>query len=181
MPFGAALTFDAETDVAVRGLWQAQADAGLAGLMPGSGYPPHMTLLLAEDGDIDGMRAALALLAREMPPLLVSFLAIGVFPAEYGVVFLAPVANRELLDAHAAIWAAVHPHLANLYDHYRPGVWVPHVTLAYRLPPEQIGPAASFLAHSAWPRAGQVTSILFGDFQVGSESHLETVKLGWNS
>ncbi len=177
MPFGAAFTFDAETEAAVRGLWQQQEDAGLLSFPPGSGFAPHMTLFLADDGDMDGLRSGLGQLAQNMPPIQVIFLALGVFPAEYGVVFLAPVTNRELVDAHSAAWDAAVPHLTNPYAHYHPGIWVPHVTLAFHLPLEQIGPAAALLASSPWPKTGQITSILFGDFQVGGESKLESAQL----
>lgn len=178
MPYGAAFTFDPDTETAVRELWRVQEEVGIHGFTPGSGYAPHMTLVLGEDGDFDGMRAALGTLARAMPPLPVTFLSLGMFAAEHGVVFLAPVTNRALIDAHAAAWETAAPHITNPLDQYRPGIWVPHVTLANRLPLEQIGPAAALLAQSALPRSGWITSILFGDFQVGGDSRLETVSLG---
>lgn len=177
MPFGAAFTFDEETEAAVRGLWQQQEDAGLLSFPPGSGFAPHMTLFLAEDGDMDGLRSGLGRFAQSLPPIQVSFLALGVFPAEFGVVYLAPVTNRELLDAHTAAWDAAAPHLTNPFAYYHPGMWVPHVTLAFRLPPEQLGPAAALLASSSWPKTGWITSILFGDFRVEGKSQLESAEL----
>ncbi|MBE0699698.1 MAG: 2'-5' RNA ligase family protein [Anaerolineaceae bacterium] len=177
MPIGAALTFDRETEAAVRGLWQAQVDAGLPSVMAENDYPPHMTLLLAEEGDFNGLRDAFTLLSREIKPLPVDFLSLGLFAAEYGVVYLAPVVNHALLDLHSTIWNGAVPHLARLYDYYQPGVWVPHVTLANRLTTEYLGPATSLLSSSSWPRSGTINSILFGDFQPGGVSYLETVYL----
>ncbi len=172
---GAILIFSPETDAAVRGLWQAQADAGLPSPMLEVKEPPHMTLFMAEGGDFSGLRAALAALAREMPPLPVDFFSLGVFPAKYGVVFLAPVTNRRLVDLHAAIWSAAHSFLEKPYAQYAPGVWVPHVTLTIDLPPEQIGAAAAFLSGCAWPANGFASGILFGEFLMPGENRQETV------
>jgi 2'-5' RNA ligase len=175
MPFGAALTFDRETEEVVRGLWQAQVDAGLPSFMPETDYPPHMTLLLAEDGNFDGLREAFTRLAGGMKPLPVKFLALGVFSAEYGVVYLAPVVTHSLLELHSTIWNAAVPNLSRVFDYYYPGVWVPHVTLANRLSTDHLGPVTSFLACSAWPRSATINGILYGDFQPGGVSHLDSV------
>jgi len=178
MPFGAALTFDSQTENALRALWQSHAQAGLPPFMPPSDVPPHMTLMMAEDLPVDRLRDSLAHLAASFNPIPVEFLSLGVFPAVYGVVFLAPVVTTPLLDLHAAFWRAAAPLAVNPGGQYRPGVWVPHVTLAYDLPFNQLGPAAAFLASQEWPSSAAATRILYGQFNVHGSSRLESIALG---
>jgi len=178
MPFGAALTFDPETETALRGLWQAQEDAGLPSYMQSVTTPPHMTLMMAEDLPVADLRAVLIPMAASMTPLPIEFLNLGIFSAEYGVVFLAPVVNDSLLALHSAFWQAASPLADNPGAHYQPGVWVPHVTLAFALTPEQIGPVTTFLSCQKWPRRGTINAIVFGQFSIEGESCLESIPLG---
>ncbi len=90
-------------------------------------YPPHLTLAIYQD-DIatDGLLAALPALAEAWEPVPIVVAGYGVFPAS-GVVSAAPIVTSILLDRHARIHAA----LADLRcrPDYRPGLWMPHVTL----------------------------------------------------
>jgi hypothetical protein len=175
LPFGAVLTFDAHTENNLRALMKAQADAGLPSFMLGVDYPPHMTLFMAETVDLPGLRASLQSLAQSTTRLPVAFLSLGVFPAQVGVVFFTPVTDMPLLRLHETTWNVARPYLVNPGEHYRPGVWVPHLTMAYQLKPDEIGPVTAFLAGSAWPGTGWIEGILFGDFQVQGGSRLEQV------
>lgn len=178
MPFGAALTLDPLAEAAVRRLWQAQAQAGLPSFMPSTDAPPHMTLMMAEDLPLDRLRQSIVPLAASLNPTPVEFLSLGIFPARYGVVFLAPVVNTALLDLHATFWQAVAPLSTHPGEQYRPGIWVPHVTLAYDLPFDQLGAVSAFLSNQDWPDSATVTHILYGQFNVQGGSHLESIPLG---
>ncbi|MBU8538145.1 2'-5' RNA ligase family protein [Falsiroseomonas tokyonensis] len=102
------------------------AEAALARLGKRLVYPPHITLLRAED-------AAEAALARAMPtveaaPVDLVFASFGLFPGPPVFLFLAPVVTPALLALHMALAAAVPDRV--LHPHVRPGAWVPHATLA---------------------------------------------------
>ncbi len=175
MNLGAAFIFDAETENAVRGVWQSIADAGLPSFMLGVDYPPHMTIFGAEATDIPGLRQALQELAAIQPPLPVSFPSLAHFLDEGGsVAYLAPIVNRPLLDLHAAVWRAADPFTKDRPSYYAPGVWVPHVTVAYNTVPEQVGPVAAVLAR-AKPLTGFINGIQFGTFIVEGGSQTETI------
>lgn len=178
MPFGAALTFDSHTESALRALWQAQSQAGLPSSLLSTDAPPHMTLMMAEDAPTDHLRVALEPLAASLNPTRVEFLSLGIFHAKYGVIYLAPVVNTALLNLHSAFWKVAAPLSIHPGEHYRPGIWVPHVTLAYDLPPDQIGPVAAFLANQDWPDSATVTHILYGHFNLQGNSSLESIPLG---
>jgi 2'-5' RNA ligase len=175
---GAAFIFDDKTEAGLRASWQRLADAGVSNFMLGLDYPPHLTLFLAEAIDMTGLGAALAQAAAEQPPLPVIFSGLGVFPAPGGVIFLNPTTTHPLLDLHARFWQVSAPYLIGLSSIYQPGVWVPHVTLGFRLPGEKIGAGINTLLPSHWPRTGNIVGLIYGNFNLEGGSQLERVMFG---
>lgn len=127
MPYAITLCLAAAEPVGA--MWRALAEAGLHDDALALGYPPHLTLSIQPDTvDPGRLRDAVADCAATWPAELLRFSGFGVFVAPEPVLFLAPVVTAVLLARHAALAAA----LADLPGdpHYRPGAWVPHVTLA---------------------------------------------------
>lgn len=176
MNLGAAFVFDAPTEAAIRGLWQSIASAGLPSFMLGLDYPPHLTIFLADEVDEPGLRAALLKLAALTPPLAVSFPSVANFLDGAGVAYLAPIVNRALLNLHAAVWEAATPFTHGRPAYYAPGVWVPHATLAFNTPPEQVGAVAAVLAKGQ-PINGAIRGILIGTFNIDGGSQTERIEL----
>ncbi len=176
MNFGAAFVFDLPTETALRNIWQSIADAGLPSFMLSIDYPPHLTIFQAEEVDDAGLRAALMNLAAITPPLRLSFPSVAHFLNGGSVAYLAPIVNRPLLDLHAAVWDMATPFTRGRPDYYAPGVWVPHATLAYNTPPDQVGAVAAVLA-SAKPLDGMISAILVGTFNVDGGSRHERIEL----
>ena len=100
MAYAIELFLDPAADAAVRSIWRALADAGVSRAMLDAGSHPHVSLVDSSDLDVERFRPVLAAFARETPPLECSLASVGAFPTDEGVVFLAPVATRELLDLH---------------------------------------------------------------------------------
>lgn len=168
MTCGAALQFDAQTDAAIRSAWQAIAAAGLPSRMPELNYPPHLSLLLCEDLDLAAVRRALPAWIASQPPLRVDFPALGIFPGEEGVIYLAPTVSHALLDFHAGLWALLEPLTRNPSPLYRPGIWVPHVTLDLELTRAQTGAVVEALnSAGCLPRRGVLESLFVADFTTG--------------
>lgn len=119
-------------DAAVRELWSRLEDAGLSSLAARSHgrHRPHITLAVAEHLEMDDR--AHNLLERISGTEL-AMPVLGAFPGEKTVLFLGVITNSALLDTHAALHAAITAGSAGLWDHYRPGNWVPHCTLAMDL------------------------------------------------
>ena len=139
------LVFDHDTEAAVRQLWAGLADAGIHSQVPAS--RPHTTLTVAEriDAEVD---ASLAALVSRFPfpcrigaPLL--------FGRSSAVLARLVVPSAELLDVHAEVHRLCLPHLhpgpmANVI----PGQWTPHVTMARRVDPDQVGQALRIVGES---------------------------------
>jgi 2'-5' RNA ligase len=176
MPCGAALYFDAETDGAIRGLWQLIEDAGLHSGMLKQNFPPHLTILTCEDSDVDGMRESLQAYIRIHPPVPVHFHSLGVFNTEDGVIYMAPVIDRPLLDFHAELWDLLDPYIEGANPLYRPGAWVPHVTMDIDVPREQVGAVIDRLLRSGLPRQGMLNALFIADFGLDSPRFQELFK-----
>lgn len=114
MPYAIALCLDDPAPV------QALLDrlGGLADAVRALGYRPHVTLGLYDDGADEA--ALHRTLARLAGPIDLEIAALGIFPP--GVLYAAPCPTPALLALHARC-ASPHPH-------FRPGGWMPHITLA---------------------------------------------------
>lgn len=181
MIFGAALTFDVDTEREVRRLWRSTVDAGMPSILPGLDYPPHMTLALSETLDAPALRNDLLPWLAKQTPLAVRFAALGVFLGEgdaeaAAVITLEPVVNRALLDLHEQLYQFISRHGQNIPPYYTPGAWSPHVTVGFRVPPQQIGRQVEVLRENNPPREGTITGIMFGEFVIEGGSRLETLK-----
>lgn len=128
MPVALSLHFDPATTDAVRSVWRALAAAGASQDMLELGYPPHLTLIVAEDERHAPMLAsALPQLASLVPPVL----ALGEVRQFAGtsVTWLSCTSDRGGLGALHAAAADALP-IEAVQPHYRVGTWTPHVTLA---------------------------------------------------
>ncbi|WP_316355438.1 2'-5' RNA ligase family protein [Devosia sp.] len=142
MALALSLVFDDAAVSDVRALWQALADAGISRDMLDLAYPPHVTLVVADDeGAEEAMRRAL----QQGRGRAVS-IALGRVSRFAGtqVVWLACDGGEPLMSLHADI-AAQLP-LDAIRPYYRPDQWTPHMTL------QTVGDAeaAMAVAHSLW-------------------------------
>lgn len=164
MTCGAALYFDKETDAAIRRLWQMIEDAGLPSRMLSMAYPPHMTILVCEDSNLEAVRETLSEFIAHQPPIEVEFHSLGVFATPDGVIYLSPVATQHMLAFHEALWAIIEPYSQQPKDLYRPGSWVPHITLDVEVPHDKIGAVIETLLQAELPKKGLLTSLFMAEF-----------------
>ena len=132
------LTFDPDTEAAIRHIWEALAGAGIPSQAPAS--RPHVTLAVAEDIDPEVDR-----LLRPVAKRLPLRCAIGA-PVLFGranVVFARLVVpTSELLALHAEVHRLCVPHLTpGPMSNSLPGQWTAHITMARRVGGNQLGRA----------------------------------------
>lgn len=125
MALALSLVFHDDDVAKVRLLWQALADAGLSREMLELGYPPHVTLLVADDEDAeDAMRRALR--CGKDRSLSITLGGVNRFEGTQ-VVWLSSDGGEALALLHADLAAQIP--LGAIRPHYRPGQWTPHMTL----------------------------------------------------
>jgi 2'-5' RNA ligase len=126
------LLLDDRSEAVVRRLWRRMEDAGVSTLLTHTHgrHVPHLTWAALRSYDLDSVRTSLEELPGQ-PPVALHLDAFGTFRRSR--CWLAPAVTSGLVERQAAVVAAVVGSGAELHRHYRPGTWVPHVTLAPRL------------------------------------------------
>lgn len=133
-------------DAVVRGQWDLLAHAGLPSQARHTGptNAPHVTLAVAEAFADDVERALPAAVATLPLPVRLGGLVVFGAPRRRVLARLV-VPGRDLLDLHAAVWAAV-ARCPGVSEFSRPGHWTPHVTLARGLDDAGVAAALTALA-----------------------------------
>jgi 2'-5' RNA ligase len=127
---GVVSLLDAVSSQRVRRIWDLlKSDFGLHGvlIMP---YP-HFSYQIVEGYDRTAIEATLRALARTVAPFKVRTTGLQQFEGDWPVVFIAVEGSKTLRTLHERIWSACLPYSSGAVDYYRPGGWVPHITLAH--------------------------------------------------
>lgn len=111
--------------------------------LTGMGAHPHLSLAAFTHLEPAQLEEVLAEFAAVTPPLPTAFSAVGVFPTTQGVVYLAPVVTSQLLTAHAWLHHRLEQLALQSNPYYLPGNWIPHCTVGFELPADQIGQAVA--------------------------------------
>ncbi len=152
MPFALTLRLDEVAASAVRRMWEMLAERGISSDSLDLDYPAHLTLAIYPDSaDATALAAAAEGWTLARP---VAFSGFGLFPGAPAVLFLAPVPDEALLEAHAVLHRRLPP---GGHAHYAPGAWMPHVTLAKDL--SETAPALAALAGMALPPTAPPASV----------------------
>jgi 2'-5' RNA ligase len=130
MPYAIALRLDEPGARRIEFLWDELARRGVSESMPRLGYRPHVTLGVYETVVPEAVVPLLDELAAKCLPLAVDFIGLRSFSGAASVLWAAPAASPELAAAHALLNERLR---ADCQEHYRPGHWVPHCTLAQDL------------------------------------------------
>jgi 2'-5' RNA ligase len=131
MAFAINLTARGLAGARICELWDEFGVFEPAPSMAALNHPPHITLAIYNSIDEDRLSRAMHQVMDGQPPLQLTFRSIARFD-EPGLVFwAAPDVSATLLPMHAKLHQLIDP--AFCHEHYRPGSWVPHCTLAFRV------------------------------------------------
>jgi hypothetical protein len=160
MPYAIELFFDEETETAVRRVWAALAERGIAPYLHESLNRPHVSLAVYDALDLDLAATALEAFAATTTPLPISLASWGLFPtAPEPVVFAAPVVTGALLALHERACAQLASVAQGPSAYYLPGRWTPHCSLAVHFPPERVMRAVELCRGLPLPLAGRFEAI----------------------
>jgi 2'-5' RNA ligase len=123
------LLFDPTADRAVRQLWARLEEHGIPTLLTHTHgrHVPHVSYAVFRTFDVERVRSAVA----DLPPgepITLRFDAVGLFRRRRAAMIAA--STPDLLRRQAAVVSAGSATGADLHMHYRPGVWLPHSSLA---------------------------------------------------
>lgn len=172
MHYAIELTLDATTTSIVKGIEGQLSALYSSQRLDWSEFRPHVTLGICEELDITRCHAVLLELASELP-LACRFDSLGAFMSDPAVVFAAPVVSAELLDLHARFHTRFGAFASEQNAYYLPGRWVPHCTLAERLPIERVPDAIRIASSISLPLVAAFSA--FNIFDVRSARILRTL------
>ena len=127
------LYLDPDASRRVRNLWAAlDADGvrSVGSLMQGLHWP-HVSLAVADRLEAEIVADALDGLTI-VPRMTLTLQFVGQFLGR--VLWLGPAPSLPLLEHQAHVYAQLRGAGVEVWDHYRPGHWVPHTTVSMRVP-----------------------------------------------
>jgi 2'-5' RNA ligase len=131
MALAVCLLLDGRSDRLVRALWTRLEAQGIRTLQTHThrGHRPHLSYAVLRDWDLDRVRTAVSALP-DGGPFFVEGHGSLVFPR--GRVALAVSLPAEAALRQERVASTLEESGADLHRHYRPGHWVPHVSVATR-------------------------------------------------
>jgi len=151
--------FDPATDAAIRAVWRALGERGIASPGDDPVARPHLTLGVYGALDLNNAAAPLAALAAG-PVVPLTFASLGLFPpsAREAIVFAAPIVTAELLALHLRVRERLAGCAADPAPYYAPGRFVPHCTLTQGCPPTRIAEVLGVCRSLPLPLTGQIAA-----------------------
>lgn len=175
MSLAVCLLFDREADRTVREIWARLEADGVPTLLSHTHrrHRPHLSYVVALDWDLDRVRAALGALPHRGAPVL-SCHGMLVFPR--GRAALAVSIDAALAERQARVFSTVEATGAQLHRHYRPGEWLPHISLATRAKEAQL-PLVARAVSDALPLQLRVVRAELIDSGTGESWPLDRIPL----
>jgi 2'-5' RNA ligase len=149
MPIAVNLDLDAAGAAKIEPLWDALEQDPELTTTRRAGVHAHLTLAPYDALDPRPLLPRLDRFVRGLQPVPIRFASIGIFVAgARATIFLGPVADRVLLDLHDELHREFAGCLDRCIAHYRPGRWVPHLTIAQGIEIDALPLAISRLANA---------------------------------
>ena len=131
MALAVCLLFDRRSERAVRALWDRVEEQGVGSLRSHTHgrHVPHVSYAVLRQWDQAAVTDALAAVGGG-EPVEVSFDGVGLF--RRGRTWLLAGVSADVVIRQQRVVEAVTATGADLHKHYRPGIWLPHCSLAPR-------------------------------------------------
>lgn len=142
MALAVCLLFDRRSERAVRALWDRLEELGVPSLRSHTHrkHVPHVSYAVLRSWDESAVTAAVTGLGSGGAVQL-HFDGVGLF--RRGRTWLLAGVSADLAARQQRVVDAVAAAGADLHKHYRPGVWLPHCSLAPRVPLAQLPEVAT--------------------------------------
>lgn len=142
MALAICLLFDGKSERAIRALWDRVEELGVPSMSSHTHakHVPHVSYAVLRNCDLDAVTTAMASLDAGCPVEL-TFDGLGLF--RRGRTWLVAGACAEFVARQQRVVDAVVATGAELHKHYVPGIWLPHCSLAPRVPLTQLSLVAS--------------------------------------
>ena len=149
MLYGVALSATGPDAQPLYDLWDKAAQLEKSPSMRGLNYVPHFTMAAYPDSKPDQLEVILDALFAQEAPLEILFNRLAFFDKDPITVWAAPAELTGLQRFHEKIHGAIDPALCNPYN--RPDLWIPHCSVALKLPTEKRGKVQALVEEAFTP------------------------------
>ncbi|MGV0788630.1 2'-5' RNA ligase family protein [Mycolicibacterium sp. XJ2] len=172
MALAVCLLLNRRSERAIRGLWDRLEDAGVPSLRSHTHrrHLPHLSYAVLREWDGIAVVRALENLDGG-GPLELTFDGLGLF--RRGRVWLIAGVSTDLVARQQRVAEAVVASGADLHKHYRPGIWMPHCSLAPRATLDQL-PSVAGIVMDVLPLRARFDHAALIDSGTGEVTALET-------
>jgi 2'-5' RNA ligase len=145
----------------VESIWQSlENEMGLCGIRV-TPYP-HFSWQIADDYEQERLKPILERIASQTKPFPVHTTGMGLFTGPKPVIYISLVKTFELMQFHSMVWESILETSTAASPYYRPGSWMPHISLAYGdVTLENIGEVMKKLAFQNYEWKMQVDNFAF--------------------
>jgi len=151
--------FDRETEEKVFAFREALYRQGISRIQGLLNDKPHISLGVLPKNNSEKVIKLTEEFSRSINSFQFELNAVGVFPTPENVFFLIPIPNRKLLSIHARFQRLLKKEGLPVSDYYLPGKWVPHCTLEFNLPDEDLSRAILLSKAQFKPITGTIKQI----------------------
>ncbi|CAI9404599.1 RNA 2',3'-cyclic phosphodiesterase [Pleomorphomonas sp. T1.2MG-36] len=141
MPYAICIKCLNDTAAPILKLWDEASAFEVTASMTALNYPPHLTLAVFPDHPgriVDGLDEVFA----AQPKLTIAFDGVAYFDNDLLVLWARPRRNDALMALHEKLHRHIAPALCD--PHYREGNWVPHCSLATKVPRAEVKAAIAW-------------------------------------
>jgi 2'-5' RNA ligase len=167
--YAVAVVFDDTAGQAVRAV--AERLHGLPQTVQSVAFPPHVTLAVCTDLDLNRFEVVLGECVQATHALECTLASVGIFATAEGVVFLGVAPSPQLVELQAEIFERLETIGANVEPYWIPGQWVPHCTLATSLSLDIIPHAIGRIIQQFVPITGILTRVVVVELESVDECY----------
>ncbi|KAI5060356.1 hypothetical protein GOP47_0024776 [Adiantum capillus-veneris] len=166
MPEGYAveLYFDPALENQVLKIWNVFARRQISTQLIENEERPHITVFTAPVLESTKLYSVIKNFAAKQQPLSITFSAVGSFPSEDNVLFLAPTPTIPLLTCHEQLCDVLRREGLDVSESYQPDAWFPHCSVALNVVKTRMADAFSMLRDFKLPLMGHVYDIGLVEF-----------------
>lgn len=138
---------------------------------------PHLSYHLAGAYDWHGVAGGLEEIAAQTPPFDVVANAVAIFESIPAIVYLTVSQPEALRTLQHRVFERFSPHARTPDDYYAPQKWVPHITIAAGIDPEQATKLAQSLRSKKIDWRIRIDNLAFmsvdhGDYIISNRTRL---------
>ena len=125
-----ATLLDTNSDSQTRQIWndlESACNLSEIRLMPF----PHFSWQSAQDYNLPKVEQIISGILANLQPFPVMFTGIGLFLDPFPIIYLNMVVSETILLLHEKLWEELNLYTINRNEYYKPGLWQPHITIAY--------------------------------------------------